>query len=134
METPWITTNSKHGTHTRYRFGCRCLLCKKAHREECRRESSLKRRIVKLEYIWSKKDAPCVDCGNKFHPFCMDYDHVRGVKRQKGVGTLTLCSLATIDEEIAKCDLVCANCHRLRTHKRGYKRLGKQVTFNDYFG
>jgi hypothetical protein len=50
----------------------------------------------------------------------MDFDHVRGEKKfnikqaaQRRLGTRALL------EEIAKCELVCANCHRLRTLRRG---------------
>lgn len=69
--------------------------------------------------VWElKAGAPCADCGQKFHPVCMDFDHVRGTK-VKCVGALTAgSSMKTLMDEIAKCELVCANCHRLRTWKR----------------
>ncbi len=60
-----------------------------------------------------------MDCGNKFPPECMDFDHVRGEKlfnicsnkgRQQGWKKVLV--------EIAKCDLVCSNCHRTRTVRR----------------
>lgn len=53
----------------------------------------------------------------------MDLDHVRGEKRFKVSQAVQLAYAATIDgliDEIAKCDVVCANCHRLRTEARGY--------------
>lgn len=55
----------------------------------------------------------------------MDFDHVRGKKSFNiGGGKMGTPSFEAIEVEIAKCDLVCANCHRIRTEKRGYwKRL-----------
>ena len=48
----------------------------------------------------------------------MDFDHRPGEvkKHQLGGMTKTVYSWAVIEAEIAKCDLVCANCHRIRTH------------------
>ena len=60
------------------------------------------------------KNSPCVDCGGSFEACVMDFDHVRGVKKDD-VSRMARYKLSTILEEIAKCDLVCANCHRIRT-------------------
>lgn len=68
-------------------------------------------------WIAELKASPCLDCGNRFPPECMDYDHCRGVKKF-GIGTSHLRSREVILAEIAKCDLVCANCHRIRTLAR----------------
>lgn len=74
------------------------------------------------EYVRQIKDgALCVDCRLP-HPFYrLDFDHVRGVKlfNVSLVGGRTR---KQIDEEIAKCDLVCANCHRDRTFNRAARR------------
>lgn len=64
------------------------------------------------------KSHPCVDCGNK-NPIVLEFDHVRGEKiKDVGVLKSSSCSLKSIDEEIAKCEVRCANCHRIVTHKR----------------
>ena len=60
------------------------------------------------------KSGPCTDCGNAFPPECMDFDHVRGEKVQ---GVSCMSGIAAL-AEIEKCDLVCANCHRIRTRER----------------
>ena len=75
-------------------------------------------RILKnRKIIDAIKNGPCVDCGNTFPPCAMDFDH-RGNKLDS-VSRLVSngFSINKIMEEIAKCDLVCANCHRIRTHK-----------------
>ena|ERR1019366_2658272 len=63
------------------------------------------------------KNAPCSDCKNIFPPECMDFDHVIGIKNFD-IGDGWSNSWGIILAEIAKCELVCANCHRIRTRKR----------------
>lgn len=64
------------------------------------------------------KSKPCTDCGRSFPAVCMDFDHrdpsskVLAVSHMVSLGY----SLQRILDEIDKCDLVCANCHRVRTH------------------
>ena len=62
--------------------------------------------------LWDLKDQPCVDCGGRFHPAAMDFDHVRGTKRYAIVVNNILRD--DILFELAKCELRCANCHRTR--------------------
>lgn len=65
------------------------------------------------------KDAPCQDCGIKYPPYVLDFDHRPGEIKLFNVGrTSKAGSLKRLLEEIAKCDLVCSNCHRERTHNR----------------
>ena len=67
--------------------------------------------------IAQAKDRPCADCGNRFPSYVMDFDHVRGTKRfDIGNHTQVMPSPAQLAAEIAKCDVVCSNCHRIRTH------------------
>lgn len=64
------------------------------------------------------KDTPCMDCGLRFPPECMDFDHVRGEKKFNVSQMARLNSEERTSKEIEKCDIVCANCHRIRTTKR----------------
>jgi len=70
--------------------------------------------------LWVKKykeSRPCMDC-NIFYPACvMDFDHRDPKIKTKAVSKLLGYSFKRVKEEISKCDLVCANCHRIRTHK-----------------
>lgn len=68
-------------------------------------------------WIDTLKASPCKDCGNTYHPSVMEFDHT-GADKTACVGHLKRASKARILAEIAKCELVCANCHRLRTHMR----------------
>lgn len=68
------------------------------------------------DHVNSRKAAPCSDCGGTFPPVCMDFDHRRGEEKVRDVSK---CRTVTAAEaEMAKCDLVCANCHRIRTSLR----------------
>jgi hypothetical protein len=66
-----------------------------------------------------KESRACLDCGKKYHPCAMDFDHIKGIKKSNiAILVRMATSISTIKKEIDKCELVCANCHRLRTHKR----------------
>lgn len=68
------------------------------------------------------KDVPCVECGARYPSFVMDFDHVRGRKQRAVARLATEASTAALLREIAKCEVVCANCHRLRTMRRARAR------------
>jgi hypothetical protein len=80
-----------------------------------------KDRIKELsEYVQKlKENKPCADCGNIFHYCAMDFDHVYGEKFAS-ISQLVVYGYGkdTIDKEIEKCELVCSNCHRVRTFKK----------------
>lgn len=62
---------------------------------------------------------PCVDCG-KTDIRCLEFDHVEGEKLDaifKMLGQSQ--SWEKIEAEIAKCEVRCANCHRIKTLERG---------------
>jgi hypothetical protein len=65
-----------------------------------------------------KMDRPCYDCGGMFPPECMDWDHRPGTKKSFDVSKSPGRPLEDSLDEIAKCDLVCACCHRTRTQNR----------------
>lgn len=84
----------------------------KKHRDAARHRA--------IEFVNGIKDGkPCADCGQTFDPVCMDFDHVRGDKNDN-VGSMVARGVALdrIQAEIEKCDLVCSNCHRVRTSDR----------------
>lgn len=64
-----------------------------------------------------KTEAGCADCGER-DPIVLDFDHLGDKKFAiaKGVGMGV--SLVRLRAELAKCEVVCANCHRRRTHAR----------------
>ena len=72
-----------------------------------------------------KTKTPCVDCGINYPYYVMDFDHVRGVKHANVMELVSTLSKKKIDEEIAKCEIVCSNCHRIRTHMRKMAKRNK---------
>jgi len=86
--------------------------------EKSKRQNTRKRLQI---FIEAQKNKPCVDCGNRFNPWQMDFDHRDATTKINDVSVLCFIKRASIKrilEEIAKCDLVCSNCHRDRTHRR----------------
>lgn len=68
-------------------------------------------------FLIALKDGPCADCGHRFPAVVMDFDHLRDKRFVISSGVFTN-STEVLLAEVAKCDLVCANCHRVRTAKR----------------
>jgi len=73
--------------------------------------------VVNRRIIQQAKDVPCGDCGCRYPPWVMDFDHVRG-RKAGNVGEMLSAGTPALQREIAKCEVVCANCHRQRTHDR----------------
>jgi hypothetical protein len=92
-----------------------------ANRRSYREHQENLRRANRAWVDQLKESLPCADCGGFFPACVMDFDHreddkVLGISaavRSWGRDRLLL--------EIKKCDLVCANCHRIRTRDRSLK-------------
>lgn len=65
-----------------------------------------------------KESSPCSDCGERYHYSQMDFDHLDDKKHSIARLANSEASIKTIKIEISKCELVCSNCHRLRTWLR----------------
>ena len=65
-----------------------------------------------------KEKNPCMDCKVSYPYYMMDFDHVRGTKQANVAELINTLSKKRLDEEIAKCEVVCSNCHRARTYLR----------------
>ena len=71
------------------------------------------------EYVYEKKsNTPCTDCNIIYPHYVTDYDHIGQDKSDTISRLINSGSFKKIDEEISKCELVCSNCHRIRTYKR----------------
>lgn len=105
---------------------CRVCTRKQFKRHYSKNRDSIKAKALMVKERVKKENAiklmelknkPCTDCGQTFPHYVMDFDHLGNKKhsisemRQGFVWEKIL-------EEISKCELVCANCHRIRTHKR----------------
>lgn len=85
-----------------------------------KKASALKAWMIEL------KSKPCTDCGETFPVCCMDFDHVKPGTKVYNVGSMFAhhYSREKIQAELDNCELVCSNCHRIRTRDRktGTKR------------
>jgi hypothetical protein len=74
------------------------------------------------ELLAKLREVPCLDCRRRFPFYVMQFDHRDGTKKRYTVSQMiSRAGTKTILAEVAKCDIVCANCHRDRTYRR---RLG----------
>lgn len=106
------------------RLQSQCKTCTRAsirqhyrNNKEYYKLKSKRAKSIIAETIKTIKSQPCSDCGISYPSYVMDFDH-RGDKDFEISGSSRTGSLRKILSEIAKCDLVCANCHRIRTHRR----------------
>lgn len=88
-------------------------------KEKTRQRTRDKRDKIKKYLQEYKQGKSCVDCREEYPYYVLEFDHCRGVKE------FTIAdyrnhteSLQKIVEEISKCDVVCANCHKTRTYMR----------------
>lgn len=89
-----------------------------------KRELAVTRSLFLIAYF---RTHPCADCGET-DPVILEFDH-RGDKEFAIGANLRDRRWEDILAEIAKCDVVCANCHRRRTAaQRGFVRLAALQT------
>lgn len=80
--------------------------------ERNRRFQKIKRIFIRI----IKTITPCTDCKKHYPHYVMDFDHLHNKKL--AVSHMTSYPWNQLVAEIAKCEVVCANCHRVRTHNR----------------
>lgn len=69
------------------------------------------------------KAKPCMDCGGFFRAVAMDFDHRDPATKLMSASSIPATgSFRVMQEELAKCDLVCSNCHRVREELRRWGR------------
>jgi hypothetical protein len=102
-----------------------CKACRKEYdaqywrRTRERRRGQVKSRRHALT-AWSralKEGLPCADCGRVYHHAAMQWDHAHGGDKLDDISNLVRRGFGrkAIADEISKCQLVCANCHAVRT-------------------
>lgn len=107
----------------------KCKDCRKVYNREHYKNNKVKYRksrnmykeSVAMEIRTLKESTPCADCGNSYPYYVMDFDHLPGFKKEYNIGDLfnnRFFSKTRVHKEIAKCEIVCSNCHRIRTYVR----------------
>ena len=91
-------------------------------------ERNRKTRERLSELIRQRKSGPCADCGGRFHFSAMDFDHLGIEDKVAGLSQLRHSgSVRKIEAELKKCEVVCANCHRVRTYNRKMAELSRVI-------
>ena len=75
------------------------------------------KQAFKQKLVEIKETSGCADCGVKNH-IILDFDHLRDKKYNISRMIHDGFSWKAIKKEIEKCEVVCANCHRIRTYNR----------------
>lgn len=89
--------------------------CKKCHYTYNRLPSIKRNQQFIIDYL---KEHPCVDCGEP-NIIVLEFDHIEDNKDEEiGQAIFSAWSIKRIKSEIDKCEVVCANCHRIRTANR----------------
>jgi hypothetical protein len=91
--------------------------------QRSRAKYNAKKQRVRDWLIKTYDGVPCMDCDGVFEWCSMDFDHRPDEGKEFGIGVMSCRKatperLAEVQKEIAKCDLVCSNCHRVRTRDR----------------
>ena len=86
----------------------------RARKETNRARTTEKNREALWEYL---STTPCVDCGIS-DPRVLEFDHKDALTKTSNVCEMLGNSWSRIMDEINKCDVRCANCHRIRTQEQ----------------
>lgn len=80
------------------------------------------RRVIDKHIREYKESFGCIDCGEKYPYYMLDLDHISDDKKFNISNYRRYTQdIDIIKEEISKCEVVCANCHRIRTYQRSAK-------------
>lgn len=91
-----------------------CSTCaRQRNKESVQAHRANKRQFMQDLKLW----LGCADCGFRGHPEALQFDHISGIKIfSPSAGATT--SWSKLFAELDKCEVVCANCHAIRTHSR----------------
>lgn len=121
--TWWKTVGREQRNKTTREYRARRYRAEGRWQDEGKKARELKVWMLEL------KSKPCTDCGQTFPVCCMQFDHRKGTKKKYNVGSMFAhhYSRELIEKELIKCDLVCSNCHAIRTQKRRLGSGGKHA-------
>lgn len=112
----------------------RCIPCQREYSKAWYRKNQIRHCEMKRQNrqdsqnkINALKSKPCLDCGLIYPSYVMDFDHVNNDKIDSVSTLLRKGCYTKALEEAKKCEAVCANCHRERTHRRITSR-GRSLT------
>lgn len=81
------------------------------------RQDTKRAEIYDFLYSYKEKSG-CMDCGEKYPYFVLQFDHLHSKEFSLSKFGNHTASLSKVKEEVEKCEVVCANCHSIRTYLR----------------
>lgn len=108
-----------HGHKRRIETGCRRGQTYYQSRKEALLEKANKTRKENKQWAVDFLGGVCSRCKEAYPLVCYDFHHKDPTQKDHLPCRLLQGSRKKLQEEIAKCELVCANCHRLIHHERG---------------
>lgn len=101
-----------------------CIICTRT------RSDGLKAKYRGI--VDAAKAVPCADCGVRYPAIVMDLDHLPQFTKLAALSQMvqnpSQYTEQQLRDELAKCEAVCANCHRLRSASRGNWAAAAEVT------
>ncbi len=101
-----------------------CILCHRLRTYNRGSNNYNPRRKANYDYISHKKRGPCTLCGKLYQSCQMDFDHIDPNTKSNNLAQMLNHSRSKIDDEIAKCRILCAVCHRIETFKNKLENKG----------
>ena len=94
------------------------------HRDQSKAAKRARTRSLRAHVLEYLRGHPCVDCGES-DPVVLEFDHIGDKTAAIAALVSDGAPLKTIDTEIARCEVVCASCHKRRTARRArWRRAG----------
>jgi hypothetical protein len=119
--------NRAAGTRHSYCRECGKIITRRHYAQNKRQylNRNLRSFTKRREFARQMKSRPCADCGIQYPYYVMDFDHREGEVKKYELNRIDRITTKALIREIEKCDVVCANCHRIRTYQRRLKPLLK---------
>lgn len=112
MRQFWIALKIHHGRRRHYPLG--------PHVKQSIKHAATDRKVLRrLAYVLLALAKPCTDCGHYYGADQMEFDHLPQYVKLFSPREVCNRSLTAIKTEIAKCEIVCCECHQKREVARG---------------
>lgn len=117
--------NRAKGVRHSYCRDCGSVLTRNHYQQNKRQyfDKNSRDYLKRREFVRQTKSRPCFDCGVQYPYYVMDFDHRENEIKEFELNRIDRMTINALKREIAKCDVVCSNCHRERTHQRRKKNL-----------
>ena len=107
LEKDFLEFNKDSSRKSGLRYGCKA----------CHKEKRNNKKAYLYDFIIQHfENNPCISCGES-NPILLDFDHLKDKKIGISMAVKNQWSLEKLQDEIDKCQVLCANCHRMKTAK-----------------